>query len=350
METEDVKRNVKLGAFVLVGVVLFLVSVIFIGSASNVFIPTFEVFSVFKNIEGLKEGDKVWLSGVQIGTVKSVRIVNVGEVIVTMSLREKQNEFIRKNATAFIGSDGLVGNKIVVIRPGNHEKIIQEHDTINASSPADTQELINIAKDVGENTRSLTEDLKSLSAKIHSGQGIVGELLNNGELSQEIRMAVHNIKVTGDHTSKVSEDLSELAYKLNHGDGLVPKLITDTTYKEIFANVLVDVKQLSTNAKAMSESVRKITTQMNDHDNAIGVLLADTAFAHKLQRTMENAETASSKLDQNMEALKHNFLLRGYFRKQEKKAKEEKEKSTAVGQQGQTTEVGELAATEGQGR
>jgi phospholipid/cholesterol/gamma-HCH transport system substrate-binding protein len=326
MEAEEVKQNVKLGTFVIIGVVLFLTAVIFIGSASNFFSRTFTVSAIFKNIEGLKDGDKVWLSGVQIGTVRSVRIIKEGEVIVSLSLKEKQNEFIRKNATASIGSDGLVGSKIVVIRPGNAPEIIQDSDTINARSPADTQELIGIAKEVGENTRSITEDLKVLSASVRSGKGIVGELLNEGALSQEVRLVVHNLKVTGDNTAKASQELSALAYELKHGNGLLPALVSDTSYALIFSEVLMDVKRVSANVKAMSESVKNVTTKMNDSNNAVGVLLADTAFAHKLQNTIKNTEMASHKLDENMEALKHNFLLRGYFRKQDKKEKKEKER------------------------
>ena len=331
MEADEVKQNIKLGTFVVIGVVLFLIAVIFIGSASNFFSRTFLVSAIFKNIEGLKDGDKVWLSGVQIGTVKSVRIIKEGEVIVSLSLKEKQNEFIRKNATASIGSDGLVGSKIVVIQPGNAAHLIQDSDTINARSPAETAELMSIAKEVGENTRSITEDLKVISAKLRGGNGIVGELLNEGPLSLEVRQVVHSLKITGENTSKASAELSALAYEMKHGQGLLPALVSDTSYARVFSDVLVDVRKVSANAKEMSESLAKVTSKMNDHDNAVGVLLADTAFAHKLQNTMKNTEMASHKLDQNMEALKHNFLVRGYFRKQAKKEKEEKDKGVKEG-------------------
>ena len=117
---------------------------------------------------------------------------------------------------------------------------------------------------------------------------------------------------------------------MKHGNGLLPTLVSDTSYARVFSEVLVDVRRVSANAKAMSESVKNVTNKMNDHDNAVGVLLADTAFAHKLQNTIKNTEMASQKLDENMEALKHNFLLRGYFRKQDKKEKKEKEKEAAV--------------------
>ena len=318
METNELKQNIKLGAFVLGGVLLFIIALFYIGSENTIFNKTFTISAVFKNIEGLKEGDKVWLSGVKIGTVKHVQIVSEGKVIVALALRDKQNEFIKKDATAFIGSDGLVGNKIVVIRTGNDKHVIEDNDTINSLSPTDTQELINIAKDVGSNTRSLTEDLKIITAKLKKGEGIVGDLLQDGPLSNDIRQAVLSLKNAGENTNRATADLQTMLSEIKNGDGLVTKLIEDTTYAVTFEKALNNVAEVGKNSKQMSEDLKAVISKINSNDNAIGVLLADTAFANKLRATLGNAESASVKLDANMEALKHNFLLRGYFRKQKK--------------------------------
>jgi|SRR3989337_2934751 len=325
MESTEFRQNVKLGLFVLGGVALFLTSVFYIGSERNVFNKTFTVSAVFKNVEGLTEGDNVWLSGVKIGTVKNVTIISEGQVIVNLSLKDKQNEFIKKNATAFIGSDGLVGSKIVVIRPGTAQETIHDNDTINSLSPTDTQELINIAKDVGSNTRSLTDDLKLITAKINKGQGIVGELLNEGELSRDLRETINSLRLASQNTNDATMDLKKLVLEINNGDGLVTKLLKDSSYSVNFTAALANVAEVGANAKVMSEDLREVVAKFNDKNNAIGVLVADSAFANKLRITLNNAQSASVKLDENMEALKHNFLLRGYFRKQ-KKAENEKNK------------------------
>lgn len=322
MKTDETKQNIKLGIFVVSGIVLFLITVFFIGNENNVFNKTFQAFAIFKNVEGLKEGDNVWLSGVKIGTVKDVNIVAEGKVIVELSLKDKQNQFIKSNATAFIGSDGLVGNKIVVIRPGNATQTIHDADTINSASPTDTQELINIAKDVGENTRSLTDNLKILSQKVANGQGVVGELLNNGAIAAELRSAVTNFRTTTEKTAQASQDLQAMVYKFNHGDGLINRLATDTSLADVFDQALANVKQVSKNSAEMSRNLEEVVAKLNSGDNAIGVLLADTAFANKMRVTLENAKSASIKLDDNMEALQHNFLLRGYFRKKKKLEKQ----------------------------
>jgi phospholipid/cholesterol/gamma-HCH transport system substrate-binding protein len=318
METQETKQNVKLGVFVMGGLILFLIALFFIGSERNFFARTFQVSAIFKNIEGLKEGDNVWLSGVKIGTVKHVQIVTEGKVVITLSLKDKQNDFITKDATAFIGSDGLVGNKIVVIRTGKSKQIIEDKDTIKSFSPPDTQELINIAKEVGENTKSLTLDLKTIASKISNGQGVVGELLNDGPVAQDFRKAVLTLKQTGTNTARASADLSSLVYEMKNGDGLLSTVISDTSIATKFKEAIVNVKKVSTNASSMAANLDEVSKNMNSKKSAIGVLLADSVFAEKLQTTLDNAQSASYKLDEDMEALQHNFLLRGYFKKKRK--------------------------------
>lgn len=330
MKSKEIEQSVKLGIFVLTGLVLFAAGVFLVGSENNVFNKTFTTNAIFKNVEGLKEGDNVWLSGVKIGTVKAVRIIKEGKVVVTLSLKEDQNRFIRKDATAFIGSDGLVGSKIVVIRPGQSAVPIQDSDTIGALSPADTQDLINIARDVGDNTRSLTTDLRMLSQRIREGRGIVGELMVDGKFSDDLRASVRQMRETTEQTAKASQQLQSMMYKLNNGDGLVNRIATDTTLSRAFDQTLSNVRAVSQNAAQMSESLQDITRKLNDSDNAIGTLLADTVLADRVKETVENAASASEKLDENMTALQHNFLFRRYFRKKAKREEREEEESASA--------------------
>ena len=319
MKTNEVQQNLKLGIFTTLGIITFLVGVFFVGSQNSLFSKTFSAFAIFKNVEGLNKGDGVWLSGVKIGIVKDVSIFQDGKVIVQLSLKDKQNQFIKQNATATIGSDGLVGNKIVVIRAGNAKQILQDNDTINSSSPTDTQELFDLAKDVGENTRSLTEYLKTLVAKLNKGEGAIGELLNeDGTISKEIRYAVSKLKETTVQTSQASGQLNSIMTKLNTGDGLINRLATDTSLVVVFNETFDNVKAVSHNAASMSKNLEEVVKKLNNKENAVGLILTDTAFADKLKVTVDNAKSASIKLDENLEAMRHNFLFRKYFKKKEK--------------------------------
>jgi phospholipid/cholesterol/gamma-HCH transport system substrate-binding protein len=106
--------------------------------------------------------------------------------------------------------------------------------------------------------------------------------------------------------------------QVNQGNGLLTKLITDSTFADTFEKALNDIATTGNNAKIMSSDLKAIISKLDNKNSAVGVLLTDTLFAKKLRVTLGNAESASVKLDQNMEALQHNFLLRGYFRKKEK--------------------------------
>ncbi len=334
MEKKEIAQHVKLGAFVLAGLCLFLISVFFIGSENSVFTRTFDVAAVFRNVEGLKAGDNVWLSGVKIGTVSDVKIVSEGKVVVVLALKNDQNRFIQTDATAIIGTDGLVGNKIVIIRPGNSGKTIAEEDTIKTVSPTDTQDLMNLARDVGENTRSITSDLKTLADRINHGKGIVGELLNDGAIAHEMRDAVVKLSLTGDNTAKASAELNTLLYELHHGEGLLPVLISDTSYKGTFQRALANFERVSVSAGHVSRQLEDLSLKMNDGNNAAGVLLADSVVAGQMRTTIENAAEASQKLNENMEALQHNFLLRGFFRREEKRKADREEKEAASSKSG----------------
>lgn len=308
-------QNMQLGGFVLTGLILFIVAIFYIGSEHNIFNRTFTIAAVFKNVEGLKSGDNVWLSGVKIGTVENVSIMSEGRVLVTLLLKDKQSEHIRRDATATIGSDGLVGNKIVVIRSGTSSAVIQDHDTINAYSPADTQDLLNIAKEVGENTRSLTSDLKTIAEKINKGEGVVGELLNDGELAQEIRQTVARLNQTGSNTAHATAELNSLFADAHHGDGLLPTLIEDTTYAQTFAMVLENIQDVSKQSAEVATNLRQVVQKMNENENALGVIMSDTTFANNLKHTIENADHAAFRMEEVMEAMQHSFLFRGYFRR-----------------------------------
>lgn len=321
MEKKEVAQQVKLGAFVILGLVLFFAAVFLIGSEQNIFSRTFKVTAVFRNVEGLKRGDNVWLSGVKVGTVSNVEIVSEGKVVVELALRDNQNAFVRRDATASIGSDGLVGNKIVIIRPGKAVDPIAENDTLNTESPTDTQELFNIAKDVGENTRSLTEDLALISRRISEGQGVVGELLNDGALAREVRAAVSGLQATSANTANASAELHRLVYEMREGSGLLPTLISDTLYGRRFEEALASIQEVSANVQVVSRNLQELSAKLNRDDNVLGALLSDEDAAENIRATLENTEEASRKLDQNMEALQHNFLFRRYFRRLERQEK-----------------------------
>ncbi len=326
----------------LTGTLLFLVAVAYIGMDRNLFSRTFTIYSVFRNVEGLQSGNNVWLSGVKIGTVKDVRIVGNNRVVVVMKLHDRQNSFISSDAVANIGSDGLVGSKIVVIRPGQSSTSIQEEDTIKSTSPIDTQEIIDMAQDMGKDFQSLTRDLNVLINKFNRGDGVVGDLLNDGPLAQDLRIAVDNARSTVATASRATQEINMLTAEIRNmveemrnGNGIVTAMLKDTTWTNSFEQTIQNVEQISSKTATISGDLERLSANINDTNTPLGMLMGDTAVANNLQQAIASAQLGAEKFDENMEALQNNFFLRGFFRRKEKREAKERE---AIAQEAETEE------------
>ncbi len=321
MSAQENKRSIIVGIFVLVGVVLLVAGIITLGGQQNRFARTVTVSATFSDVGGLKAGNNVWFSGVKIGTVKSINFVNVQEVEVTMAIEEKSRGFIRKDALAKLSSEGFIGNRLVVIEGGSAAAPpISEGDRLQSGPSSDTDAMMATLQTNNENLVGITENFQILTEQLVKGEGTIGALLTERELFDEIKQLVANLNQTVANTSAASEELVRLTSQFNKEGTLVNDLLTDTV---IYANLQTAVAQLqgvTQTATALTTNLNEATAKLNDNDNAVGLLLNDPQMAEQIQRTMENLEQSTEKLDQNMEALQHNFLLRGFFRK---KAREE---------------------------
>lgn len=244
-------KQVKLGAFVLGGLLLFIVAVYMIGQQQKLFSKTFRLHCFFNNVSGLREGNNVRYSGIVIGTVKQIGLLSDTTVLVTMELEKDVQRFIRQDAMASIGSDGLMGNRVINIVPGNENtQHVQIDDTLMSIKPVETDQIIRSLKMTVDNAVSITENLDQIMAKINRGTGTVGELLNSNEIAQSLRQTLQQ-------------------------------------------------------ARAVTSQVKSVTSKAE-------------LFVDDIDTITQNAKTASVSLNENMEALKENFLFRRYYKNKQK--------------------------------
>jgi phospholipid/cholesterol/gamma-HCH transport system substrate-binding protein len=220
----------KLGMFVTIGLVLFIGTIYFVGKQKNLFGSTFTLKSQFKTVTGLKVGNNVRFSGINVGTVSEILLLTDSAVVVKLVIQENVRRFIKADAKASIGSDGLMGDKVLTIAPG----------TKSNSSVKD-------------------------NATIASIKAI------------EIEDIMKGVKTTVDNAAVITDQLAEFSYKINNGKGTLSKL------------------------------------------------LMDEKMGQKLNATLSNLETGTKGFSENMDAAKHNFLLKGYFNKKEKAAAKKQE-------------------------
>jgi phospholipid/cholesterol/gamma-HCH transport system substrate-binding protein len=222
----------KLGLFVTIGLILFVGTIYFVGKQKNLFGSTFSLQSQFKTVTGLKAGNNVRFSGINVGTVSEITLLSDSAVVVKLVIKEDVRRFIKTDAKASIGSDGLMGDKVLTISPGARSK----------SSVKD-------------------------NATIASIKAI------------EIEDIMKGVKTTVDNAAVLTDQLAEFSYKINNGKGTLSKL------------------------------------------------LMDEKMGQKLNATLSNLETGTKGFSENMDAAKHNFLLKGYFNKKEKAAAKKQEEA-----------------------
>ena len=189
------KNNLRLGIFVSVALFLLIAGLYFIGSRQQLFGSTFRLRGIFKDISGLQVGNNVRFSGLTVGTVEDITQVNDSSVMVEMLIDADSRKFIKKDAKAIIGSDGLMGNKIVVISPGTGNKqVIQNNDIIQTAVPINMDDILSKLKITSDNAANITSNLSSISDNIREGKGTIGMLLMDTTFSNDLAAAMKNIR------------------------------------------------------------------------------------------------------------------------------------------------------------
>jgi len=235
MDTHTSNFKVRLGLFISGGIALFLLAIFVIGKQRNLFNPVFNLTTHFYNVSGLQVGNNVRFSGINVGTVDQLTIINDSTVKVNILVRKEIQQFIKTDSEIQIGSDGIIGDKMLTISQGSsNAKVVKENQMLASAEPVETDVII-----------------KSL-------------------------------QVTAENAEIITEELAEIMIKVNSGNGTLGKLIQDPT------------------------------------------------IANNISQTIVNLKKSSKGLDENMQAAKSNFLLRGYFKKKEKAAEQKRKKAAEL--------------------
>lgn len=332
MRSSSGSRAVIVGIFTLLGVAILAITILTLGSQRKTFTESIVVKSFFQNVNGLQKGNNIWFTGVKVGTIRSVNIIESGLVEVKMNIDEVAKKFIHSDAHAKLSSDGLIGNKIVEIYGGTASNpTLKDGDILQADKLFSTDELMNTLSKNNDNLLAITGNLKTITSQIADGKGTLGKFLNDETLANQINLIAASLNKSAANIEVLSKAAADYTAKLNKPGSLANDLVTDTT---IFNNLRSITKQL----KAVTDSSKLVIGNLNattntlknglqDSETPIGYLLNDKNASGKIKTTLTNLQSASKKLDEDLEALQHNFLLKGFFKK---KAKMENENRRVV--------------------
>ncbi|QDH81011.1 MCE family protein [Echinicola soli] len=326
----DNKKSVIVGIFVLVGIIIAVVGILTLGAQQKVFVKSVGLKAVFDDVQGLQPGNNVWFSGVKIGTVTSIKFYGNSQVEISMNVDAASKDYIRKDSKATISSDGLIGNKIIVIYGGTTQApAIENGDRLQAVMPLDTDNMMETLQENNQNLVSITNDLKVLTGKIANGEGIIGAVLTDSLLAANFKNTVASLERTAANSSRISRDLGDFTANLDREGTILYELSHDTTVYSSLKKTAYELENTSMTATEAAINFKDASEKLNSNDNAMGMLLNDEEFADYIKTTIKNTETTTTLLNENLEALKYAWIMRKAHKRKEKaeaKAAEEAEK------------------------
>lgn len=178
----------------MVGLLLVVAAIFLIGKEQKLFSNTFDLHVHFKNVSGLKVGSYVRFAGINVGTVDNIGIINDSTVQVDLTLESSVKKFIRQDAVASIGSDGLMGDKLVQLSSGINGQPIKDDNSIRGSEPLDMDKTMQKITHIADNAALITENLASITDKVNSGKGSLGRLLNDERIANDLQQTVASTK------------------------------------------------------------------------------------------------------------------------------------------------------------
>lgn len=195
MDTHTEKFKVRLGLFIIGGLALFVIIIFIIGKQQNLFNPVFKVTANFYNVSGLQVGNNIRFSGINIGIVDNITIINDSTVRVDMLIRKDVQKFIKNDSKAAIGSEGIIGDRLINITQGTSDApVVHDRQEISSIEPIETDAIIAGMNVSVLNAAIITNELAEIMVKINSGSGTIGRLLQDSTIAENINMTILNLR------------------------------------------------------------------------------------------------------------------------------------------------------------
>ncbi|HET9487465.1 MAG TPA: MlaD family protein [Chryseosolibacter sp.] len=317
MKTKAVD-NVKLGFFVLAGLLFLILLLYMLGKNRNLFGATFTIKASMSTVNGLMPGNNVRFKGIDVGTVKEIELTDDGAIFVVMVIDERMTHYIKENAIASIGSDGLMGNKLVNISPQEGSAApVKQGSVILSREPIETDEMLRTLNTTNNTIERVTRNLDEITLKLNTSKSL-WNLLSDTMITRDLKNGVTDFRSAAANTAALTENAKEIVNRFADGDGLAVTLFTDTTLTQRLDHSLTMIQGASEKTAAMMNNLELVISNMKAGEGTAGLLLADTTLRSTLMESAVHLEEGTSRFNENMEALKSNFLFRRYFRKKEK--------------------------------
>jgi phospholipid/cholesterol/gamma-HCH transport system substrate-binding protein len=188
MDTHNQKFKVRLGLFIIGGLAIFVIAIFIIGKQKNLFDPVFKLTTAFYNVSGLQVGNNVRFSGINVGTVDNIKIINDSTVRVDMLIEKNVLQFIKTDCEAAIGSSGIIGDRILIISQGSYDSpLAKDGQIIGSKEPVETDNIL-------ASLQVTADQLAEIMVKVNRGNGTIGRLIQDSAIAENINQTIVNLK------------------------------------------------------------------------------------------------------------------------------------------------------------
>jgi phospholipid/cholesterol/gamma-HCH transport system substrate-binding protein len=298
-------KAIGVGAFVILGLLLFSTGLFLIGNRRMVFQPTFETHAYFANIAGLQKGGKVRVAGMDAGEVRAIHVPSgpSAKFLVVLQIREDLHNVVRTDSVASIQNDGLVGNKFVQVEAGTDKApLVAEKGTIRSVEPFDFGDLLARMSDT---VTALNKAILDVKVEVDDTLVTIADTVDaTQDLITDVGTDVTAISASGQQTAA---DVQAIVAGLRQGRGSVGKLLTDDALYLQARDISTQAQKAITNLREASEQAKQAVADLRGQGGSM------KGLSGNLTQTLNYARDAMADLAENAEALKHNFLFRGFF-------------------------------------
>ncbi len=320
-------NTVKLGIFVLGGLVLLIVALYALGKNRNLFGTQFELKTRFRDVNGLLVGNNVRFSGIDVGSVRSVTILNDTTIEVVMNVDRKMKSFIRVNAVASLGTDGLIGNRVINIAPTDASApFVTGGELLPSRGEVNTQQMLQTLSRTNESVAVIADELLVTIQRINNSAQLT-RLLSDESLGNNLKASLLNLNRATANAALLMDNANATLLLASEGQGTLATILTDTALAAELRRTVTQLQAVENSARQLADDldtvVGAVDRDYRDGAGPVGALLRDSLMTLRLNNSLDNVEKGTAAFNENMEALKHNFFFRGYFKKLEKKKKKE---------------------------
>lgn len=313
MKEETVNRT-KLGLFILIGTLLLIMGLYYMGKQKNIFHKSIAVSTNFNNVNGLVPGNNVRFNGFNVGSVSKLISVSDTVVKVVFTIDADISRMITESAVVSIGTDGLLGNKLLNISPSRLKALpIKEGSSLPSINPLQMDNALRALSDMSNNLEVIVDNLKTLSSDVNNSKSLLG-LLRDSSISKNVSSALVNIRLMSNNAVSMTGDLKAITSDIKNGKGGIGALISDTVFSQRIKQIVVRFEKMNDTAAVITGNISYLLNQLKQGKGTVGVLLKDTMVVYNLNKSILTIDTTARNLNDNMKALKQIWPFKKHFK------------------------------------